>query len=73
MSSHCSGLEVSVPLEGKGKEGTATRETQRFSPNLTLHSSPGHLEVLMPEDQKTKKGVTTLAGAINCDYREDKM
>lgn len=36
-----------------------------------LHKLLGHLEVFVPEDQKAKKGVTTLAGAINCDYHGD--
>lgn len=45
--------------------------TEKFSPHLKLHIPLGHLEVLMPEHQKAKKGITTLAGAINFDYHED--
>lgn len=65
-----SGLEVLFPFEEKG-EGISIRETEKFSRNQTLHVPPGHLEILTSEDQKAKKGVTTLAGAIYLDYHED--
>lgn len=57
----------------KGKEeDTYIRETERFSPNLILHIPSGHLEtVIMSEDLKAKKGVTTLSGTIHLDYHED--
>lgn len=65
-----SGLEVLFPFEEKG-EGISIRETEKFSQNQTLHVPPGHLEILTSEDQKAKKGVTTLAGTIYLDYHED--
>lgn len=66
-----SGLEVLFPFAGKGEEATSNGETERFSPNLKLLIPPGHLEILMPEDQKTKEGVTRLAKAVVLDYLEE--